>query len=174
MRSSGSFVIPIVGIRLWKNENFSNGLSFFVLRSGLDRYSEDNPADDKEHSNHAHTGADIAGNLGDDADNGRAHKGGALAADIHQTKIFARLFWGDNLRKPGAGEGLNAALEHPNTDRQEPEVGLFGHKHRKDGDAEIGDDTDGYQLVPSKFFGQPAKENGKGEGHNLGHQQRQQ
>ena len=75
------------------------------------------------------------------ADQGSAHKGRALAADIHNAKVFAGLLRGDDACKIRAGQGLNATLKHPNKDSKHPELQLAFEEDRKNRNAEVGDDT---------------------------------
>lgn len=133
------------------------GIALFGPGGCLDRDPEENEPDDKQDGDHPDAGADVAAHLGDGADNRGAHERGALAADVHQPEVFPRLFRRDNLRKPAAGEGLHPALEHPDTDRQEPEVGLLRHHHRKQGDAGVGDDADGDEGGRLELFGSAAR-----------------
>ena len=47
-------------------------------------------------------------------------------------------------------------------------------EHGKDGNAEVGQDTQGNQLIARELPGQPSEQDGEGERHHLGEQQRQQ
>ena len=138
------------------------------------RLCEQDEADDEDDADAAHGNGLVAGELADHCHQSGAHKGGTLAADVHQTVVFAGLLSRDDLTHVAAGKGLNTALEHTHQHRQHPELPLGGQengKHRNEG---IGSNTDLDQQARIVLTGQPAKENGEGEGHNLGHQKRQQ
>lgn len=107
---------------------------------------EKDHADDKEQGDHADAGVDVAGDLADGADKGGAHEGGAFAADIHNTKVFARLFWRNDACEIRARKGLDAALKHANENCQHPKLPLVRQENRKHSDAKIGDDTDGDEF----------------------------
>lgn len=128
----------------------------------------------KHHRQHGHTQVGAACELGHHAHEGGSDKGRPLAADIQKAKVFTGFFRRDQLGKVGPGEGLYAALEESHADRQDPELELALHEHGKDGDAGVGQDTDCDQVGGGIFFCQLSKDNGRWEGHDLGHQKGQE
>ncbi len=137
-------------------------------------HAEENHADDEEDGDHADAGVDVAGDLADDANEGRAHEGCALAADIQKPEIFAGLLRRDNACEIGTRERLDAALEHADHDCQEPELPLMLEKDRENSDTEIREDADGDQLSSCVARCQPAEKDRERKSDDLRHQQRQE
>ena len=151
----------------------------------LIRLTEDNEADDEQHDQRAHCqvfvlqcdAEHIHGNTGSGlADHGNhcgAHKGSALAADIHQAVELTAALRGNDLAQIAAGQGLDTALEHTNQGGQHPELPQAHQEHAESGDAGVADDADLDQQAGIILGGQPAENNGAGECNHLGQQQRQ-
>ena len=115
-----------------------------------------------------------AGDLADEGHQSGTHEGGTLAADVHNAVVFAAALGGDDLAQVGTAQSLDTALEHTHHYRQHPELPLTGEEHGKQGDAGVADDADLNQQAGVMTGGQSAEDNGAGEGHDLGYQQRQQ
>lgn len=113
----------------------------------------------------------VPGELADDSYHCGAKKGCALAADIHDTEVFAGFLRWDNTGKVGTGQGLYAALEHADADGQYPEMKLRGHEKGEDGNAKVSNDTDRDQPAGIKTLRESAKQDRAGEGYDLCQQQ---
>ena len=105
------------------------------------RHPEQHESHDEQHDEGADTHIGAAGELASHADDHGAKEGRALAADVEEAKVFARLFRRDDLCKVGAAERLHAALEHAHDDGQHPELPLLGQEKRKHRDARVGRDA---------------------------------
>lgn len=104
---------------------------------------EDNESHQDKQGDDADTLAGITGYLCDDADQGGAHKGSSLAANIQDAEIFATLLGRDDFCKVGTGQCLDAPLEHAHTYCQKPEFPLTIQKDGKYCNKEVGNDTHG-------------------------------
>ena len=132
-------------------------------------------SDTRVHDSQAQEGKfQTVGELADESHHSGAHKGGTLTEDIHQAVVLAAFISGDDLAQVGTAECLNAALEHTHQYSQDPELDQGGEENSKKGNARIAEDTDLQQQTGIILACQTAKENGEGEGYDLGHQQRKQ
>lgn len=113
----------------------------------------------------------VPGELADDSYHCGAKKGCALAADIHDTEVFAGFLRWDNTGKVGTGQGLYAALEHADANGQYPEMKLGGHEKGEDGNTKVGNDADSNQPAGIKTLCESAKQDRAGEGYDLCQQQ---
>ncbi len=160
-----------VFIGICKHMQTQWSLSGFLYPAGL--HKEDH-TDDKEDSQRDDTDVYVSGKLAHDADEHGAEEGSAFAADIIEAEVFAGLFRRDDLGEVRAGQGLYATLEHAYHYSQDPELELGVQEESEDGDAGISGNANGDQPGGRITVGEIAKEQGEGEGHELGHQQCQQ
>jgi len=114
------------------------------------------------------------GELTDHGDQGRTKEGRALAANVHETEVFAAALRRDDFPEVAAAQRLNAALKHTHQNRQYPELPLGHKKYREQGNAGVAENADLNEQPRIVLGGEPAEGDGAGEGHELGQQQRQQ
>ena len=145
-----------------------------ALASLPDGAAEGEEAQQNQRRDDHDAGGRAARKLGQGADQEGAHKGRPLAADVQQAVVFARALRRDDLAEVGAGQRLDAALEHPHADSQHPELALGAQEDGVGRDAHIGQDAHRDKEGRVHPAGQPAEQQRKGKRHDLGHQQRQQ
>ena len=138
------------------------------------RHPEQHESHDEQDDEGADTHIGASGELASHADDHGAEEGRALAADVEEAKVFARLFRRDDLCKVGAAERLHAALEHAHDDSQHPELPLPGQEKRKHRDARVGRDAHRDELCRGVLVRQPPKDESRRERHDLGHKKCQQ
>ena len=164
---------------------FRRGLYSLSCFVQLVRIAEQEETDHKQYSNGTNCQAGIhhrdtedgeghtLSSLADHSHQGSTHKGCALAADIHQTVVLTALFCGDDLTQVRTAQGLDAALEHTHQHSRSPELPQGCQEDGKESNAGVAQDADLDQQAGIVLGSQSAKEDSKGESHDLGHQQGQ-
>ena len=97
-----------------------------------------------------------------------AHERGALAEDIVDAEVLARLFAGDDLGKIRARHRLDGALEQAHAHGEDPELVFPVQKDGVYGDEEVGDDTGDDQVLRLDPAREHPQQDGGGEGDHLG------
>lgn len=142
-------------------------------RVGADGKDEQHQSDQKEHRQGGDAQVLPPGQVGDERDEEGAHKGRALAENIIDAEIFARLVLRDDLGKIGAGHRLDGALEQPDAHGEDPELVRPVEEHGIDGDGKVGDDAGEDEVLRPDLAREHPQQDRRGEGDDLRDEQRQ-
>ena len=128
---------------------------------------EEDSADEEEQCESTDTPVGVAGGVRDEADDSGAEEGRAFADDVVESEVLAGLFGRDDLREVGAAHRLDAALEHADGDREDPELGELVQLDAVEADEEVRDDADEDDVPRLMGTAQAADDDGGRERHEL-------
>ena len=141
--------------------------------SSFGHFAQQSEADDEQHDKREHAPVRLARGLSDDADQERSHDGCVLAEDVEEAEILVSVLFRNKLSELGTRKSLDAALEHADHDRQEPELdGAFQEERREQRDAHIGEHAHEQHLLRTHLGAQAAVDNGRRKCHELRDQKR--
>ena len=150
----------------------------YVLLIQLVRLAEQDEADGEDDDQRTHGDVFVlqlqpedmerppVGELTDHGDQGRTKEGRALAANVHETEVFAAALRRDDFPEVAAAQRLNAALKHTHQNRQYPELPLGHKKYREQGNAGVAEDADLNEQPRIVLGGEPAEGDGAGKATN--------
>ena len=146
---------------------FSGDFVFLASLSFFETRKEEQAADQEEQGQSTDAPVGVAGGVRDKTDGCGAEEGRAFADDVIKSEVLAGLLCRDDLCEVGAAHRLDTALEHADTDGEDPELGELVELHAVEADEEVRDDADKDDVPRLMRTAQAADDDGGRERHEL-------